>query len=56
MRDKIMYGVGTSEPWILETLEQKWAAISPHWRRPLSLDEVAQMGQTAAVKARPGRP
>jgi hypothetical protein len=51
VRDHLMHGLGTNEPWIMEQGE-----VAPHWRKPLRLDEINQMAQTPEVKARPGRP
>jgi hypothetical protein len=48
--EKIMRGVGTDEPWVIED-----GGVAVHWRRPLRIDEVARMAPTAEVKARPGR-
>lgn len=47
----IMHGAGTVEAWI-EELGQ----ITIQYRKPLRLDEVAQMAQTQPVRERPGRP
>ena len=54
IRDKVMAGLGTDEPFILETFE-KQSGIAPHWRRPLSVSEIGRMGVTDAVRQRPGR-
>jgi hypothetical protein len=54
VRDRIMRGVGTDEPWIMEHFAAE-GGIAVHWRRPLRLDEVNRMGPTAEVLARPGR-
>lgn len=51
IRDRIMRGVGTDEPWVEE--------LMPHtiqYRRPLRMEEVAQLAQTPEVRERPGRP
>lgn len=50
MRDKIMRGVGTDEAWVTSI-----GALAMHWRKPLRIDEVAQMAPTPAVLARKGR-
>jgi hypothetical protein len=50
IRDKIMRGAGTCEPWVEEV-----GLISMHWRRPLSITEIVQMAPTPEVKAREGR-
>jgi hypothetical protein len=57
IRDRIMRGVGTDDPWIVEEMSQQlgMSAVAVHYRRPLRVDEVAQMGQTPEVKLRPGR-
>ena len=51
-RDRIMRGVGTSEPFIPELAAQATA----QWRKPLSVEEINRMAPTAEVRARPGRP
>jgi len=61
LRDKIMRGCGTDEPWFMEDVNELQAALgaSPvavHWRKPLRIDEVARMAQTPEVRAREGRP
>lgn len=56
IRDKVMEGLGTSEPFILEQFEKQYNGISPHWRRPLSISEIGRMAMTDAVRRRPGRP
>ena len=58
VRDRIMRGAGTDEAWVMEEMSAMLGdrAVAVHWRRPLRLDEVARMGQTAEVIARPGRP
>ena len=52
-----MRGVGTEEPWVVEEMSAQLGdgAFAVHYRRPLRIDEVARMGQTAEVKERPGR-
>ena len=37
MRDRIMRGVGTDEPWVVEEMTAEWGerAVSVHYRRPL---------------------
>jgi hypothetical protein len=49
VRDKVMIGAGTSEPWFLE--QGVWSA---HWRKPLSLAEVNQMANRPEVRAATG--
>jgi len=61
MRDRIMRGVGTSEPFVPEDIAGMAAAlgVSPkamHWRKPLSIEEVNRMAPTEEVRARKGRP
>lgn len=60
LRDQIMRGVGTQEPWYLENPvefegETGIAMIAANWRKPLRIDEVAQMAPTPEVRAREGR-
>ena len=57
LRDRIMRGVGTDEEWVTEEMSAQvgMMAISMHYRRPLRIDEVAQMVATEEVRARPGR-
>jgi hypothetical protein len=57
MRDRVMFGAGTGEPWIVEEMSRELgeAAIAVHWRKPLRADEVARMAPTPEVKAREGR-
>ena len=65
IRDRIMRGVGTDEPWITEDILRvsglimrdghNLPTIAVHWRKPLSLAEVAQMAPTPEMRARPGR-
>lgn len=58
VRDRIMWGLGTDEPYIVEEMSNVLGlrAISVHWRKPLRLDEVPLMAPTEEVRARPGRP
>lgn len=60
IRDKIMRGAGTDEPWFMDdprevAAELGFASIAVHWRKPLRVDEVARMAPTPEVKAREGR-
>lgn len=57
IRDRIMRGVGTDEPWVVEEMSKQLGemAFAVHYRRPLRVDEVARMGPTEEVKTRPGR-
>ena len=52
VRDRIMYGAGTDEPWFQEVTPHGFAAT---WRKPLSIEEVNQMAATAEVRERLGR-
>lgn len=54
MRDRILYGCGTSEPFIEE--ERGVLTITAQWRKPLSIVEINQMAPTPEVRAREGRP
>jgi hypothetical protein len=57
MRDRILFGCGTSEPLIpVEGEERALLRITMQWRKPLSLAEVERMAPTAEVRQRPGRP
>lgn len=50
MRDRIMRGLGTDEPWVVEM-----GSIAAHYRKPLRVDEIGRMAATPEVLARPGR-
>lgn len=50
LRDRIMHRLGADEPWVTEQ-----GGVVMHWRRPLSIAEVAQMAETPEVRERPGR-
>jgi hypothetical protein len=63
IRDRIFFSLGTDEPLFEEVLPDDVALarfghlpISVSWRKPLRVDEIAQMAQTPEVRARPGRP
>lgn len=61
LRDRILQGCGTGEPWFLEDIHEYQAEtgrtmFAAQWRKPLSLVEVAQMAPTPEVRQRPGRP
>jgi hypothetical protein len=59
LRDRIMHGTGTDEPWFYDEEfygEFSDMAVAAHWRRPLSIVEVNQMAPTADVRLRLGRP
>lgn len=57
LRDRIMRGVGTDEPWVVEEMTAMLGerAVAVHYRRPLRIDEIARMGPTEEVRLRPGR-
>lgn len=60
LRDKIMRNCGTDEPWFMDD-ELKaehpfWDVVTAQWRKPLRIDEVAQMAPTPEVRERQGRP
>lgn len=57
IRDRIMRGTGTEEPWYLdeEYLGEFPGATAANWRKPLRIEEVSQMAVTPEVLARPGR-
>jgi hypothetical protein len=57
LRDRIMRGVGTEEPWVVEEMSKKLgeAAVPVHYRRSLRIDEINRMALTDVVKSRPGR-
>ena len=55
-RDQIMRGVGTLEPWFRDIPDfPGHEALSVQYRRPLRIEEVAQMAPTSAVRERKGR-
>lgn len=58
LRDQIMQGSGTVEPWFSEEMTREIGerAVAVHWRKPLRIDEVNQLAPTAEVRERPGRP
>lgn len=53
LRDRILFGTGTSEPFIAEEVAR--VGVAMHWRKPLSLAEVNRMAPTQEVRERPGR-
>lgn len=56
LRDRILRGLGTDEPLIEEDYGRiRAGATTVSWRRPLRIEEINQMGQTAEVRQRPGR-
>ena len=57
LRDRILFGLGSSEPVIpVSGEEQAMLQVSMQWRKPLSLVEINQMADTPAVRRREGRP
>lgn len=57
LRDRILFKLGSPEPLIpVEGEERALLRITMQWRKPLSLQEVAQLADTPEVRARPGRP
>lgn len=57
MRDRVMFNLGTDEPYIMEEMTAMLGelAVSVHWRKPLRIDEVAKMAPTPEVLQRLGR-
>lgn len=53
MRDRILFGVGTNEPFLAEDLHK--VRVAMQWRKPLSIVEIGRMAPTAEVLQRPGR-
>jgi hypothetical protein len=59
MRDRLMHGCGTDEPWFYDAEfygEYQSEAVAAHWRKPLSIIEVNMMAPTQEVRRREGRP
>jgi hypothetical protein len=61
LRDVILHGVGTTEPFVSDDMREMEAEtgrpiVAMHWRKPLSIMEVNQMAPTPEVRARAGRP
>jgi hypothetical protein len=59
IRDRVMHGCGTDEPWHLDAeylRHFEGGAVSAHWRKPMRVDEISRMAPTTDVRARPGRP
>ncbi len=61
LRDRIMFKVGTEEPFIGEDVRRMAdeLGVQPramHWRKPLSIIEINRMAPTDEVRARRGRP
>jgi len=58
LRDQLLRGVGTDEPWFLDEEflhDYLNSARAAHWRKPLRIDEVNRLAPTPEVKARTGR-
>lgn len=57
LRDRIMRGAGTDEPWHVEELSRQLGilAFAVHFRKPRRIDEVARMAATPDVRERRGR-
>ena len=63
-RDRILRGLGTDEPLIdaagelaeLAAMMPGYQPRSRQWRKPMRVDEIAQLAPTPEVRARPGRP
>lgn len=57
LRDRIMRGAGTDEPWHVGELSRQLGmlAFAVHFRKPLRIDEVARMAATPDVRERRGR-
>jgi hypothetical protein len=55
IRDRIFARCGTDEP-AHETGVEERALVTRQWRKPLTIEEVARMAQTPAVRERKGRP
>lgn len=57
LRDRLMRGAGTAEDWITEGHSAQFGdrAVAVHYRKPLSMQEVAKMAATPETIARPGR-
>lgn len=50
LRDRIMFGCGTEEPWF-----QEEGSVTVQWRKPLRIDEINQLAATTEVRHREGR-
>lgn len=57
VRDKIFRGIGTDEPLFEEDMTQIVGpyAVTVNWRKPLRIEEIAQMAPTPEVRERRGR-
>jgi hypothetical protein len=56
MRDRILFGLGSDHVIPVTGEEAAMLRTTMQWRKPLSVAEIAQMGQTPEVRDRPGRP
>lgn len=57
VRDRIFFGIGSSEPLIpVKGEERALLRITMQWRKPLSFEEIARLAPTEEVRQRPGRP
>jgi hypothetical protein len=65
LRDKLMRGVGTDEPFVAEDLRALANVVGSaygrepqamQWRKPLRIDEINQLAPTAEGRERRGRP
>ncbi len=57
VRDRILFGLGTDEPLIPVSGEERARlGVTMQWRKPLSIQEITQLAQTPEVRARHGRP
>jgi hypothetical protein len=57
LRDRIMRGIGSEEPWFMEEMTDDIGerAVAVHWRKPLRIDEVNRLAPTPEVRKRQGR-
>ena len=57
VRDQVMRGTGTEEPWFMEHMmaEIGVRAMAIHYRKPLRIDEINLMANTPETRGRPGR-
>lgn len=57
LRDRVLFGLGSPEPVIpIDGEERAMTLVTMQWRKPLSIEEVAQLAPTPEVRAREGRP
>jgi hypothetical protein len=57
IRDDVMRGQGTKEPWFMENMVDGLGvrSVSVNWRKPLTIEEINQLTPTAEVRERQGR-